>query len=161
MTNRDIKMFPKHGLTRNIKQRVFDALLQRQQGKCAICGISLAELQKQCAEQPQQVRDGNIHYLLYIDHCHVTGMIRGLLCVACNIVLGWIENYAFRSRAETMRQVFRDGHIEIIPYPEESFNREMERAADWLTQYKDAVLEYMQQERWLPRKDILFHLQIK
>lgn len=29
---------------------------------------------------------------LVIDHCHVTGDIRRLLCIPCNNVVGWIEN---------------------------------------------------------------------
>jgi hypothetical protein len=37
-------MFEKHGLTGKTKQRVFDALLERQQGKCFICGVSQAEI---------------------------------------------------------------------------------------------------------------------
>jgi hypothetical protein len=29
---------------------------------------------------------------------------------------------------------------------------------DWLERHRDSILLYMRQERWLPRKDILFHL---
>src|SRR5437763_16253483 len=96
-----IWMFKKHGLTGNTKRLVFDALLERQQGKCAICEISLAELEVLCANQPQQRLKRNIHYLLYIDHCHTTGMIRGVLCVSCHIVLGSIANYGFEHRPRT------------------------------------------------------------
>ncbi len=152
-------MFKKHGLTGQTKHRVFEALLERQQGKCGICGISLAELQIQCANQPQQRRDGNVHYLLYIDHCHTTGMIRGLLCVSCNIVLSHVENYGFKPKPETIRTIFRDGRVEVVPFTDEFFDRMIERTAHWLNQYKEQVLEYMQQERWLPRRDILSHLQ--
>ena len=46
----------------------FDKLLLEQNGLCAIC-----------LEQM---------HLPYVDHCHSTGTIRGLLCHNCNTVLG-------------------------------------------------------------------------
>src|SRR5262245_32129606 len=46
-----------------------DALFARQGGLCAIC------------RKPSKLR-------LCVDHCHVTGMIRGLLCRKCNAGLG-------------------------------------------------------------------------
>lgn len=49
---------------------VYNALLQSQNGKCKLCG------------QPQPNRD------LAVDHDHVTGRIRGLLCTTCNVGLG-------------------------------------------------------------------------
>ncbi len=30
---------------------------------------------------------------IQIDHCHLTGKIRGGLCRSCNILLGWIEKH--------------------------------------------------------------------
>jgi len=49
----------------------YDALLARQKGKCAIC-----------REKPSPGET------LCVDHCHVTGKIRGLLCRGCNCGLG-------------------------------------------------------------------------
>lgn len=43
-----------------------------QSGKCAICRISYS----------LDSRD------LHVDHCHITGKIRGLLCLKCNLGLG-------------------------------------------------------------------------
>lgn len=48
----------------------YDAKLEAQGGVCAIC------------EQPQY------QFALAVDHCHVTGKNRSLLCVSCNVVLG-------------------------------------------------------------------------
>ena len=47
----------------------YDALVHKQDGKCAICGIT-----------PK----GNLH----VDHDHSTGKIRGLLCNPCNSGIG-------------------------------------------------------------------------
>ena len=48
-------------------------LCEEQKGLCAICGRS-----------PKNTRYG----LLHVDHCHATGIIRGLLCDHCNRALG-------------------------------------------------------------------------
>jgi hypothetical protein len=50
-----------------------------QNGRCAICGKHQLELS--C--------------ILGVDHDHVTGKIRGLLCVNCNRNLGILENIEF------------------------------------------------------------------
>lgn len=59
----------KYGITRS----VYDEILERQQGKCAICGQT----------NPQNP--------LCVDHCHATGQVRGLLCVPCNSMLSRVE----------------------------------------------------------------------
>ena len=46
----------------------YDAMLQAQEGLCASCGDKL---------------DGP-----HVDHCHVTGKVRGILCASCNKGLG-------------------------------------------------------------------------
>jgi Autographiviridae endonuclease VII len=51
----------------------YDALLEKQDGVCAICGKPSEET-------------------LCVDHCHATGTIRGLLCRKCNIALGCNED---------------------------------------------------------------------
>ena len=51
----------------------FDGLLESQGGRCAIC--------------PAEVGDKR-GLPLYVDHCHRTGAIRGLLCADCNFGIG-------------------------------------------------------------------------
>jgi hypothetical protein len=52
----------------------YEALLERQDGRCAICR--------------QPCRRGR----LAVDHCHATGRVRGLLCRSCNIILGLADD---------------------------------------------------------------------
>ena len=51
----------------------YDGLLAKQDGMCAICGTPSEET-------------------LCVDHCHATGIIRGLLCRKCNTGLGCYED---------------------------------------------------------------------
>lgn len=60
----------KYGLT----PEMVDALMDRQQGKCAVC------------------RDELVPSATHIDHCHVEGQVRGLLCRACNTGLGLFKD---------------------------------------------------------------------
>lgn len=53
----------------------YDSLLSEQNNKCWIC-------EKQHNPNAQKGR-------LYLDHCHDTGKIRGLLCGGCNLLLGY------------------------------------------------------------------------
>jgi Autographiviridae endonuclease VII len=53
----------------------YDALLAKQNGACAIC-----------RRRPKGKER------LYVDHCHITGLVRGLLCQACNFALGWFRD---------------------------------------------------------------------
>lgn len=61
----------KHGIS--IKD--YNRLLRKQKGVCAVC-------EKPCATGRR----------LAIDHDHVTGVIRGLLCSACNLYVGHLES---------------------------------------------------------------------
>jgi hypothetical protein len=69
----------KYGLT--LEQ--YDAMLEAQNGVCAICGEARPE-----------------ERTLHVDHDHVTGVIRGLLCFRCNNALGdFREEYELFRRA--------------------------------------------------------------
>ena len=60
----------RHGLT----SKQYADMLTAQDGKCAICKT----------DEP----GGRKHHRhLYVDHCHTTGKVRGLLCNRCNVGL--------------------------------------------------------------------------
>jgi hypothetical protein len=56
----------------------FNAMLARQGGACAICG----------SDDPGHRNARR----LYVDHCHDSGAIRGLLCNNCNRGLGFLRD---------------------------------------------------------------------
>ncbi len=55
-----------------ITSEQFAAMLESQNGRCAICKTS------------EPSGKGNWH----VDHCHSSGKVRGLLCHFCNLMLG-------------------------------------------------------------------------
>src|SRR5208282_181641 len=65
---RNQRLMLKFGIT----QADYDRMLESQDGKCLICG----------ANRPGD-RDN-----FSVDHCHLTGIVRGLLCTKCNRGLG-------------------------------------------------------------------------
>jgi len=63
----------------------YDVMLEAQGSCCAICA----------AKKP-----GGRTKLFFIDHCHTTGKVRGLLCMRCNTGLGlFLDNPRFLSKA--------------------------------------------------------------
>lgn len=79
ITYRNKHLKRKYGITQSEYHNLFDA----QEGKCKICERELTRNQ----ETPilGTPRDPNG---VCIDHCHETGVIRGLLCFHCNTSLG-------------------------------------------------------------------------
>ena len=51
----------------------YNRMLLSQNGVCAICKVA---------------KTGTEDRRLFVDHCHTTGKVRGLLCNACNTILG-------------------------------------------------------------------------
>lgn len=52
----------------------YKKLLNQQQGKCAVCGANNSQ--------------HKVYDRLCVDHCHKTGLVRGLLCHTCNTAIG-------------------------------------------------------------------------
>lgn len=71
--------FKRYGVT----PEQFKTMWREQGGRCAICAKSLNEGAGKHA----------------IDHDHETGLVRALLCISCNVGLGWFES--FSNLAET------------------------------------------------------------
>lgn len=59
----------------------FTDLLNKQNGKCWICGLN--EITVDNKNKPRT---------LCVDHCHKTGKVRGLLCNLCNRGLGYFKD---------------------------------------------------------------------
>lgn len=70
-----------HGLT----PAEYDALLAEQGGACAICRASTPRMRNATR--------------LYVDHCHETDQIRGLLCFRCNTMIALADDSTDRLRA--------------------------------------------------------------
>lgn len=70
----------------------YDEMLAGQGGKCLICDAT----------------EGNsIGHRLAVDHCHKTGLIRGLLCKKCNSALGLLgDSHATVARAAAYLRTF-------------------------------------------------------
>lgn len=57
----------------------YNKLLEKQNGVCAVC-----------KKYETSIFNGQVRNLA-VDHCHKTGKVRGLLCLACNQTLGRIK----------------------------------------------------------------------
>lgn len=67
-------------------EKIYNDAFVLQEGKCAICGEVETRKHKRRTRR------------LSLDHCHVTGKIRGLLCTRCNFGLG-----SFRDDLENLQ----------------------------------------------------------
>ncbi len=82
--------------TYGITESIYESMLIKQGKTCKICG---------------KINKNNKK--LTIDHCHKTGVVRGLLCVKCNSALGLVdENLDVLSRL--MRYVQNKGDIWLV-----------------------------------------------
>lgn len=62
-----------------LTQSDINNLLMTQGGRCSICGNELEKF--------------------HVDHNHITGKVRGLLCHRCNIIIGGLDDPLFRAKA--------------------------------------------------------------
>ena len=65
----------------------YDVLAFEAGGYCQLCGRQ--------SVAPSQGRSGSGDLELVLDHNHSTGERRGLICQACNKVLGFLETHGF------------------------------------------------------------------
>lgn len=72
--NRKRKLFNRYGLTVD----GYEILFKKQEGKCAIC-------------KSTKTKNKNSENL-FVDHCHTTKRVRGLICHKCNILLGKLKD---------------------------------------------------------------------
>lgn len=68
------RLYRQYGLTKEV---YFD-LLSLQNNSCAICKIPFEVTTELNATSKTR----------HIDHCHVTGKVRGILCIRCNTAIG-------------------------------------------------------------------------
>ena len=79
-------------------------LLVKQNYSCAICGSKTPN--NGC---------GNEYF--DIDHCHITGLVRGLLCRDCNVTVGVVEK---KKEKLILIQQYILHHAEFDPKPKET-----------------------------------------
>lgn len=82
----DYRRQKKYGMS----EEQYEAMLDKQSGLCAVCG------------GPPSSNRADV---LFVDHDHTTGMVRGLLCHNCNVGIGF-----FRDQPSTLRAAA--GYIE-------------------------------------------------
>ena len=81
--------------TYGLSEEDYNSLVKAQEGKCGLCGAD-------CTGRS-----------LCVDHDHATGVIRGLLCRSCNILIGRIET---RARGDDLG--FADRLLEYFKDPD-------------------------------------------
>lgn len=77
-----------------LTSEAYEAMVKKQGGRCAICDDDRERL--------------------VIDHCHKSGVVRGLLCRTCNLALGYLKDnfVAARKAASYLEQFQRDGSVD-------------------------------------------------
>lgn len=87
---RNVNLKTAHGIT----LAEYEALAQKQLNRCAVCG-------GQCWMRNKRIP-------LYVDHCHKSGKVRGLLCKECNTALGMLQDdWRIAERATAYLKRFR------------------------------------------------------
>ena len=82
---KNYKLLKKYG----ISLKEYECILQQQEGCCAICGSSTSRGRQDILG-------------FHVDHSHITGRVRGLLCNKCNIGLGFFDDDPNRVLAASM-----------------------------------------------------------
>lgn len=77
---RDLQLILNYGLTIEDLHRMYAAC----NGTCPICNNAMELFRETVANPPR--------YYTCVDHCHLTGKVRGLICFACNVGLGMFRD---------------------------------------------------------------------
>ncbi|GAB2695958.1 endonuclease VII domain-containing protein [Kitasatospora kifunensis] len=70
----------------------FDRKILDQNGRCEICGIEMHLMD-------ERIKGGTTRTGICVDHCHKTGVVRGLICSGCNKGLGYFKDDPARLKA--------------------------------------------------------------
>ena len=76
--SRNRKLRTKYGISLN----EYEDIYEKQHGVCAICGLPETKAQRRGTGLPVTLDS------LHVDHDHLTGKVRGLLCYRCNTGIG-------------------------------------------------------------------------
>ena len=90
MATRKSNLKYRYGIT----EEDYEELLVKQKYSCKICGQKPDKCQTKpdkCQTEPDKCQT-EPDKPLYVDHCHQTKAIRGLLCHKCNIALGHMND---------------------------------------------------------------------
>ena len=92
-------IFKTYGLTKDQWYEIYN----KQDGKCYLC-----------ERTEKKIRSSRSKYLT-VDHCHVTGKIRGLLCVNCNgaILPPFEKDHELALRI--LKYLLKNNHYGIVP----------------------------------------------
>ena len=107
-----VRMFPKSGSPNTCKlctalymrcrkysgvtPELLISVFKKQKGRCRICRRVLLLCR---TERERDGRQGPRDDTAVVDHCHETGIFRGLLCLSCNFGIGSFRNSSKRLRA--------------------------------------------------------------
>jgi hypothetical protein len=108
--NRRVQHSIRKGLY-GINREQYQELLVKQDGRCAACGSGGTAM-----------ANGRVKELA-VDHCHVTGKIRGLLCHDCNSALGAVKDDANRLRRLASYVEVADTGYTVTGFVEERMER--------------------------------------
>lgn len=76
-SNGTLKMYNSHLLrTYGITREQYEELVTAQDGKCALCRVAFPKSRYHC----------------HLDHCHETGIVRGIVCAKCNMRIDQYED---------------------------------------------------------------------
>lgn len=92
MASRKHNLKHRYGIT----EEEYNQMLIQQKHSCKICGYKPDKCQTQPDKCQTNYSQTSARQMpdkpLYVDHCHQTKVIRGLLCHKCNVALGHMND---------------------------------------------------------------------